>query len=74
MLPGLVADYFGSRHFGVIFGAVQMVATLGIMIGPVYGGWIYDVTKSYNLAFLSAVIVILLAVVLVCLAPKPQSQ
>jgi cyanate permease len=44
------------------------------MIGPVYAGWIFDVTKSYFLAFLSAIIVILLAIVLVYLAPKPQSQ
>jgi MFS family permease len=74
ILPGLVADYFGRRQFGVIYGALEMVTTLGIMIGPVYAGWIYDVTKSYFLAFLSAIIIILLAVVLVYLSPKPQSQ
>jgi MFS family permease len=74
ILPGLVVDYFGSKHFGVIYGAVKMVTTLGIMIGPVYGGWIYDATKSYHLAFLSCIIIILLAIVLAYFTPKPHSQ
>jgi MFS family permease len=74
ILPGLVADYFGRRHFGAIYGALEMVTTLGIMIGPVYGGWIYDTTKSYYLAFLSGIIIALLAVILVYLAPKPHSH
>jgi MFS family permease len=74
ILPGLVADYFGRRHFGAIYGATEMVTTLGQMVGPVYGGWIYDATRSYYLAFLSGIIIALLAVVIVYLAPKLNSQ
>jgi MFS family permease len=73
ILPGLVADYFGRRHFGAIYGALEMVTTLGMMIGPVYGGWIYDASKSYHSAFLSGIIIALLAVILIYLAPKPHS-
>ena len=74
IIPGLIADYFGRRHFGAIYGALEMVTTLGIMIGPVYGGWIYDASGSYHSAFLSGIIIALVAVVLVYLAPKPHSQ
>jgi MFS family permease len=74
ILPGLVADYFGRRHFGAIYGALEMVTTLGMMIGPVYGGWIYDASKSYHSAFLSGIIIALLAVILIYLAPKPHSR
>ena len=74
IVPGLVADYFGRGHFGAIYGAVEMVTTLGLMIGPVYGGWIYDASKSYHSAFLSGIIIALLAVVLVYLAPKLNSH
>jgi MFS family permease len=74
ILPGLVADYFGRRQFGAVYGALEMVTMLGIMIGPVYGGWIFDTTKSYSLAFLSGIIITLLAVVLVYLVPKPHSR
>jgi MFS family permease len=74
ILPGLLADYFGGSHFATIYGASGMVNTLGLMIGPVYGGWIFDTTGRYYLAFLSGIILTLLAVVLVYLAPKPQSH
>jgi MFS family permease len=74
ILPGLLADYFGGSHFGAIYGAAGMVNTLGLMIGPVYGGWIFDTTGSYSLAFLSGIIITLLAVVLIYLAPKPRSH
>lgn len=73
ILAGLVADYFGRRHFGAIYGALEMVTTLGGIIGPVYGGWIYDTTRSYHLAFLSGIIIALVAVVLVYLAPKADA-
>jgi len=71
ILPGLLADHFGGNHFGAIYGASGMVNTLGMMIGPVYGGWIFDTTESYSLAFLSGIIITLLAIILIYLAPKP---
>jgi len=74
ILPGLVADYFGRRHFAAIYGALEMVTTSGIMIGPVYAGRIFDVTKSYQLAFLSGIVIALLAIVVVCLAPKANTR
>lgn len=74
ILAGLVADYFGRRQFGAVYGALEMVTMPGTMIGPIYGGWIFDTTKSYSLAFLSGIIITLLAVVLVYLAPKPYSH
>jgi len=74
IIPGLLADYFGGSHFGAIYGASGMVNTLGMMIGPVYGGWIFDTTGSYSLAFLSGIIITSLAVILIYLAPKPRSH
>jgi MFS family permease len=74
ILPGLLADYFGGSHFGTIYGASGMVNTLGLMIGPVYGGWIFDTAGSYHLAFLSGIILTSLAVVLVYLAPGSRLQ
>jgi MFS family permease len=74
ILPGLLADHFGGRHFGAIYGASGAVNTLGIMIGPVYGGWIFDTTESYSLAFLSGIIITSLAIVFIYLAPKPRSK
>lgn len=71
ILPGLIGDYFGRRHFSAIYGASYMVTTLGFMIGPVYGGWMYDTTGSYSTAFMSAIAVTLLAIILIRLTPTP---
>jgi MFS family permease len=74
ILPGLLADYFGRRQFGVIYGALETVTMLGVMIGPVYGGWIFDTTRSYYLAFLSGIVITLLAIILIYLTPKSRSH
>ncbi len=43
----LVREYFGARVMGTAFGAVAMISTLGMAIGPWAGGWIYDTFGSY---------------------------
>jgi MFS family permease len=43
----LVRDYFGARIMGTTFGAVGFASTLGMALGPVAGGWLYDAFGSY---------------------------
>jgi MFS family permease len=43
----LVREYFGARVMGTAFGAVAMVSTFGMAIGPWAGGFVYDVFDSY---------------------------
>jgi MFS family permease len=43
----LVREYFGSRIMGTVFGAVAMASTLGMALGPVAGGWLFDAWGSY---------------------------
>ncbi|MGA3398722.1 MAG: MFS transporter [Acetobacteraceae bacterium] len=43
----LVREYFGARLMGTLFGAVAMVSTLGMALGPWAGGWVYDTFGSY---------------------------
>lgn len=43
----LVREYFGARIMGTVFGAVAMISTLGMAIGPWAGGWIYDNLGGY---------------------------
>jgi MFS family permease len=70
ILPGLVADYFGKRHFGAIYGASHLVLSLGVMIGPVYAGWIFDTTASYSIAFLTSIGLSIMAIVSIYLLGK----
>jgi len=43
----LVREYFGAKIMGTAFGAVAFVSTLGMALGPLAGGWLYDSYGSY---------------------------
>jgi MFS family permease len=43
----LVREYFGAAIMGTVFGAVAMLSTIGMAIGPWAGGWVYDNLGSY---------------------------
>jgi MFS family permease len=50
----VVREYFGGRIMGAVFGAVSTVATLGMALGPVVGGWLYDSFGSYAWLFIAS--------------------
>jgi MFS family permease len=50
----LVREYFGARIMGTVFGAVAFASTLGMALGPVAGGWLYDAFGSYFWLFLGS--------------------
>ena len=47
LCPAICADYFGFRSGGKILGMVVLLAGIGVGIGPLVGGYIFDVTHSY---------------------------
>lgn len=51
MVSPTVAEMFGMRAHGAIFGVVLFCGTIGGAIGPVVAGWVFDVTGGYDLAF-----------------------
>ena len=53
-LSTIPADAFSGPHLGAILGVVQAGGGLGGGIGPFLGGWLFDVTGSYQLAFAAA--------------------
>ena len=50
----IVREYFGARNMGAIFGAAGFASTLGMAIGPVAGGWLYDTSGSYAWLFIGS--------------------
>jgi MFS family permease len=55
-LAAIPADVFAGPNLGAILGVVQAGGGLGGAIGPFLGGWLFDVTGSYRLAFMAAAI------------------
>lgn len=52
IISPIVAEYFGMRSHGAIFGVVLFFGTLGGAAGPIVVGMIFDRSGSYDSAFL----------------------
>jgi MFS family permease len=49
--PPLTANYFGTENFSVNYGLVFIGYGTGCFLGPVIGGYVYDLMHSYTVAF-----------------------
>jgi len=59
----ILGRYFGRKAFGFILGiAVAALAPLGLL-APVFYGWIFDTTGNYNVAFITALALALMAII-----------
>jgi len=67
------ADYFGTRAFATIQGMSRSVTTAGTFMGPIIAGFLYDLTKSYTLAFAIFALVSLVASGLMFFAKQPRA-
>ena len=63
----LLAELFGLSSHGVIIGVIFFAASIGGAIGPILVGHIFDITGSYQLAFLICGAVAIMAVILMSL-------
>ena len=74
LISPIVAELFGLSSHGVILGSLAVGATIGGAIGPVLAGRIFDVTGSYNLAFLICAVTSIIALALVLLLTPASSK
>jgi MFS family permease len=44
----IAREYFPMRIMGTVFGAAAMISSLGMALGPVLGGWIFDHFGTYG--------------------------
>ena len=73
-LSTIPADVFAGPHLGAILGVVQSGGGLGGAIGPFLGGWLFDVTGSYQLAFLAACVAVAGSAVAAWFAARPTAS
>lgn len=67
-----IAEYFGLRSHGAIFGVVVFFGTIGGALGPVLAGGLFDLTNSYMWAF--ATLALMAAVGFVLAAKLPATN
>ena len=69
------ADIFHGPHFGAINGFILTGMGIGGVIGPWLGGYIYDITGSYRIAFgLSIICFTLSCISFLMAAPRKADQ
>ena len=53
LVSPLIAKFFGTKSHGLLFGIVIFSSTIGGAIGPFMAGYVFDVTLSYKIVFLT---------------------
>jgi MFS family permease len=71
----LAREYFGQRVMGTVFGAATMTSSLGMALGPIAGGWVFDRFGAYHWMFIGSFVVGLGAVAIaLAFPPLPSRQ
>ncbi len=70
----IARSYFPMRIMGTILGASTIFSSLGMALGPVVGGWIFDTTGSYGWLYLASFGIGLGAMAIAMLFPPYPAQ
>jgi MFS family permease len=54
LYAALARGYFGPRIIGTMLGAASVVSCLGMALGPMLGGWIFDTFHAYTGLYLTS--------------------
>lgn len=70
-IPMLQAETLGLKRFGALSGLTNLGFSLGLGLGPVVAGRIFDLTGSYSIAFVTGAVSMGLAGIATLLCTKP---
>jgi sugar phosphate permease len=70
----LTNRYFGRTNFGAIFGIITGINALGGLVGPIFAAWIFDTQGSYQIAWITLTILVLVSVVFIILLPPKSTH
>lgn len=69
-----VAELFGTRTHGAIYGGIYFFGTIGGAAGPIMAGRVFDVTGSYEYAFAALAVMGAAALLLIASLPPRRSE
>jgi MFS family permease len=72
LMSPLLAELFGTKSLSSLFGIVIFFGTAGAGMGPMVAGRVYDVTQSYQSAFLVLIIASIIGLTLALLLKPTQ--
>ncbi len=71
LLTSIRGDYFGRKAFATIMGISQLPTSIIMVITPLYAGYVFDVTGSYFIPFISFAFCALAGAVLIMFSRRP---
>ncbi|MBI5967616.1 MAG: MFS transporter [Deltaproteobacteria bacterium] len=71
LFSAIVGDYFGRLQAASVIGTMFTMASPSAAVGPLLGGYIFDLTQGYQLAFLLGALTNLLSLILLFVAKPP---
>jgi len=72
--PFVIMQIFGSKSFGSLQGLLQMGAIGAGVVGPIFYGWIFDLTASYNIAIYATIFTIIMTIPLIIKLNDPKAS
>jgi OFA family oxalate/formate antiporter-like MFS transporter len=74
LFPTATADFFGPRNLGINYALVFTSYGIAGVVGPILGGMVFDITKSYLWAFVPSAALCLVAGALAQVIHPPHRQ
>ncbi len=71
--PSILADTFGSAHYGRIASIMVIFLTIAGTLSPVGAGWLYDRFQNYDLVLVIAIGLVMLSLGII-LSAKPRAN
>ncbi len=70
----IVAELFGLRSIGLTLGIVSLAFTIGGAVGPFLTGYIFDISGSYQVAFLVSAAISIIGLILTALLTPTKKR
>jgi MFS family permease len=67
-------DDYGLKSFGAIYGGIMVLTSLGMAVGGYLGGFLFDLSGSYQPAWILSLVATVTAFVALDLAPRMHPQ
>jgi MFS family permease len=73
LYAALAREAFGPRILGTVLGAASLLSSLGMALGPLAGGWLYDRFGSYSAMYAGALVLGLGAAAIALAFPQARA-
>ncbi|QWP77053.1 MFS transporter [Lysobacter sp. K5869] len=74
LYASLARDAFDPRILGGVLGAASLLSSLGMALGPVVGGWLYDRYGSYTWLYIGSMMAGLAAAAIALAFPRARRE